>query len=133
MAVAETFAFSLNVFLAFELSRGRDAEPTPWYDALFAETFGRLDPGGSMLVHMFGCFFGLAVGMFYRPAKREGSTPDERDEHSDYNSNTFALFGTAVLFALFPSFNAALVVPNMQVIFLFIYSKSSFSFILNLP
>jgi len=69
-----------------------------------------------MLVHMFGCWFGLAVGLMFRPAKRDAAEPaDDRDEKSDYNGNTFAFLGTMLLFALFPSFNAAFVLPEQQI------------------
>jgi ammonium transporter Rh len=45
--------------------------------------------------------------MFFRPAKTNTEQRDERDERSDYPSNTFAFFGTVLCFLLFPSYNAA--------------------------
>jgi hypothetical protein len=90
MAVIETFFYALNIYIAYALSDGFRGTP-PWFGDVFAETFGRLDPGGSMLVHMFGCWFGLAVGIMLRPRARDpADTEGERDEKAEYHSHTFA-------------------------------------------
>jgi len=110
MAVAETFFFALNLFVCESLSEGyKDGNVTGrWYEDFYAQFQGRVDPGGGMLVHMFGCYFGLALSWWFRPAKTESADQrDDRDEKTDYPSNMYAFFGTALLFVLFPSFNAA--------------------------
>merc|ERR1719197_278040 len=111
MAVFETFFYALNLLIAYTVSEGIRSEPQ-WLLNNFAEVFGRLDPGGSMLVHLFAAVFAFFLSLFFRPAKSAPDAPaDERDTQSDYHSNTYALFGTLLLFVFFPSFNAALALP----------------------
>mmetsp|Transcript_84447 Transcript_84447/g.116677 ORF Transcript_84447/g.116677 Transcript_84447/m.116677 type:complete len:187 (+) Transcript_84447:581-1141(+) len=61
--------------------------------------------GGSMYVHTFGAYFGVAAAFFYYPRKAM--------EHSglcasSYNSNLIAMVGTLFLWMFWPSFNGAL-------------------------
>lgn len=58
------------------------------------------DVGGTMLVHMFGAYFGLGVAWHF--------THGGDNAKSDYVSDTFAMIGTFVLWVFFPSYNAAL-------------------------
>jgi ammonium transporter Rh len=58
------------------------------------------DLGGSMNVHAFGAFFGLAVSVI---AGRK-----EAKKQTTYNTSLFALIGTLFLWVYFPSFNAGL-------------------------
>ncbi|XP_034946674.1 ammonium transporter Rh type A isoform X2 [Chelonus insularis] len=66
--------------------------------------FMAVDTGGSMFVHVFGAYFGLAVsfafGMKEKPKAHhlEGST---------YQSDIFAMIGTIFLWLFWPSFNSA--------------------------
>eukprot|EP00475_Leptophrys_vorax_P030950 TRINITY_DN466_c0_g1_i1.p1 TRINITY_DN466_c0_g1~~TRINITY_DN466_c0_g1_i1.p1 ORF type:complete len:487 (+),score=131.67 TRINITY_DN466_c0_g1_i1:94-1554(+) len=83
-------------------------------ETLCSEVLYIVDGGGSMFVHMFGGFFGLAVsytlaGYFENYAK-EGKGP----ESSVYHSDLFALIGSIFLFILWPSFNAALFTGYQQ-------------------
>merc|ERR1711871_828775 len=72
-----------------------------------------IDMGGSMFVHMFGSYFGLACSfMLHR-----GTDTDEakKDNTSRYDSNVTAMLGTVVLWILWPSFNGALApTPDSQ-------------------
>jgi len=75
-----------------------------------------VDLGGSMTIHMFGAFFGLAAAVFvsrpYAVSLRNeyyGRHPD--DLGSNHTSDLFALVGTIILWVFFPSFNGALA-PN---------------------
>ncbi|KAL7685334.1 putative blood group Rhesus C/E/D polypeptide, ammonium transporter AmtB-like protein [Plasmopara halstedii] len=61
------------------------------------------DVGGSVVIHTFGAFFGLAVSfMFGVP-----SAIEQEHNTSRYNSDMFAMIGTLLLWVYWPSFNAA--------------------------
>jgi ammonium transporter Rh len=66
------------------------------------------DAGGSMVIHTFGAFFGLAVTIIL------GVPRAEEQEHntSRYSSDVFAMIGTLFLWMYWPSFNAALVTDS---------------------
>ncbi|XP_034238337.1 ammonium transporter Rh type A [Thrips palmi] len=63
-----------------------------------------VDLGGSMVVHVFGAYFGLAVS---RALGRPAGTTQER---SSYTSDMFSMVGTVFLWLFWPSFNGALAV-----------------------
>lgn len=64
-----------------------------------------VDMGGSIFVHTWGAYFGLAVSwMLGKPPKAK---TDERNS-SSYNSDMFAMIGTIFLWMFWPSFNGAL-------------------------
>jgi len=71
-----------------------------------------VDMGGSMYVHTFGAYFGLAVS--YAITDWEKLETDQRKESSNKISDTFAMFGTIFLWLFWPSFNGALAVGNSQ-------------------
>ena len=63
------------------------------------------DAGGSILIHIFACYFGLGVTfVLYRPRLKEGHTK----ENTSYQSDILALMGTLFLWVFWPSFNSAL-------------------------
>lgn len=72
-----------------------------------AGSLGAVDMGGSIFVHIFGAYFGLALsyalgrpkGDQDRATKMNGST---------YQSDMFAMIGTLFLWMFWPSFNGAL-------------------------
>jgi len=66
------------------------------------EHWKAVDMGGSMFVHMFGCYFGLAFSWILGPPK------ETKDEKSVYKSDMFAMIGTLFLWMFWPSFNGAL-------------------------
>ncbi|CEG42601.1 ammonium transporter rh type c [Plasmopara halstedii] len=72
---------------------------------LIIETLEVTDAGGSIVIHTFGAFFGLAVSYML------GVPSASEQEHctSRYHSDVFAMIGTLFLFIYWPSFNAALV------------------------
>jgi len=88
MVFFECFFYALNVFVNVYKIRA-------------------IDIGGSILIHMFGAFFGIsaAFGLF-----RKGPTNpvDPLDKLPSYRNDIGAMFGTLFLWVLFPSFNAAL-------------------------
>lgn len=66
-----------------------------------------VDVGGSITVHAFGAYFGLAVSFILRPSK-ENAKPGEL-EGASYTSDIFAMVGSVFLWIFWPSFNSALV------------------------
>mmetsp|Transcript_20981 Transcript_20981/g.33672 ORF Transcript_20981/g.33672 Transcript_20981/m.33672 type:complete len:557 (-) Transcript_20981:122-1792(-) len=75
---------------------------------------GMSDTGGSLAVHAFGAYFGLACSFVM--GKNEGhKTDDDHPENGgSYISDMFAMVGTLFLWILWPSFNGALVGPDAQ-------------------
>ncbi|KAM9830183.1 rh50-like protein [Syngnathus typhle] len=63
------------------------------------------DAGGSILIHLFACYFGLGVTfVLYRPGLNEGHAK----ENTSYQSDILSLMGTLFLWVFWPSFNSAL-------------------------
>merc|ERR1711988_1176842 len=69
-----------------------------------------VDMGGSMFVHTFGAYFGLALSKVITPVEKY----EERDEGSTYHSDMFAMIGTVFLWMFWPSFNGALAQGDQQ-------------------
>ncbi|KAL2091466.1 hypothetical protein ACEWY4_013729 [Coilia grayii] len=63
------------------------------------------DAGGSILIHLFACYFGLGVTfVLYRPSLNEG----HHKEVTSYQSDILSVMGTLFLWVFWPSFNSAL-------------------------
>jgi ammonium transporter Rh len=73
-------------------------------EALIIVELKATDIGGSIVLHMFGAYFGLAASYFLQ-AKKSNNHPNNV---SSYTSNLIAFIGTIFLFMYWPSFNAAL-------------------------
>jgi len=58
------------------------------------------DCGGTIIIHVFGAYFGLSACAFLGPAR------DELFNGSSYNSDLFSLIGTVFLWLFWPSFVA---------------------------
>jgi len=58
------------------------------------------DCGGTIIIHVFGAYYGLAAAATLGPAK------DEKNNGSSYNSDIFSLIGTVFLWLFWPSFVA---------------------------
>ncbi|XP_014207722.1 ammonium transporter Rh type B-B [Copidosoma floridanum] len=74
-----------------------------------------IDTGGSIVVHLFGAYFGLAAS--YASYGRTRSTNSKRKVRrldSSYNSDIFAMIGTLVLWLYWPSFNSAGLSRDLQ-------------------
>lgn len=67
-----------------------------------------IDTGGSIVIHAFGAIFGLGVAIAITH-KKEAAIPIE----SDFTSDRFSMLGSMVLWVFWPSFCAALVVPEL--------------------
>jgi len=59
-----------------------------------------VDVGGSIVVHVFGAYFGLAVSKVY------GRPKDDKENKSMYHSDMFAMIGSLFLWLYWPSFNS---------------------------
>ncbi|CAG9804528.1 unnamed protein product [Chironomus riparius] len=66
-----------------------------------------VDVGGSITVHAFGAYFGLAASFILRPSKENAKAGEL--EGASYTSDIFAMVGTVFLWIFWPSFNSALV------------------------
>ncbi|XP_057683527.1 rh50-like protein [Corythoichthys intestinalis] len=63
------------------------------------------DAGGSILIHLFACYFGLGVTfVLYRPGLNKGHAK----ENTSYQSDILSLMGTLFLWVFWPSFNSSL-------------------------
>lgn len=75
-------------------------------EAICAGEMGAVDMGGSMYVHTFGAYFGLAATYFFDNRK---AIQDKTNRcGGDYNSQLIAMVGTLFLWMFWPSFNGAL-------------------------
>uniref|UniRef100_A0A3B3ZQR0 Ammonium transporter AmtB-like domain-containing protein n=1 Tax=Periophthalmus magnuspinnatus TaxID=409849 RepID=A0A3B3ZQR0_9GOBI len=63
------------------------------------------DAGGTILIHLFACYFGLGVTfVLYRPCLNSGHPK----ETTSYHSDILSVMGTLFLWVFWPSFNSAL-------------------------
>lgn len=63
------------------------------------------DAGGSMVIHAFGGYYGLAISwVLYRPKLHQSKSLNG----SIYHSDMFAMIGTLFLWMFWPSFNSAI-------------------------
>ena len=72
---------------------------------LVSSYLGVLDVGGSLTIHAYGCFYGLAAAYLLCPP---GSGASHPKNGASYNSDMTAMVGTIFLFIFWPSFNGAL-------------------------
>merc|ERR1712242_574127 len=81
-------------------------------EAIGAGKLGAVDMGGSMFVHTFGAYFGLAASYFFDNKK----AIEDKDGKcgGGYNSQLIAMVGTLFLFMFWPSFNGALAADFQQ-------------------
>ncbi len=75
-----------------------------------AVIFGAVDMGGSIFVHTFGAYFGLALSRTISKGNKKGHSKNG----SSYNSDTFAMIGTVFLWMYWPSFNGALATESQR-------------------
>jgi ammonium transporter Rh len=67
--------------------------------------FGALDIGGSITIHAFGAYYGLAAALALAPVASGSGHPKNG---ASYTSDMTAMIGTIFLFIFWPSFNGAL-------------------------
>jgi ammonium transporter Rh len=76
------------------------------------EVFKVNDIGGSMFIHCFGAYFGLACAVVIN--SREKGHFNNKLCEANYRSNIFGMIGTIFLWMYWPSFNAALASNQAQ-------------------
>ena len=81
-------------------------------ETIGVEIYKAVDMGGSMYVHTFGAYFGLAVS--YMITNYDKIEKDKDKNGSNYVSDIFAMIGTLFLWMYWPSFNGALATGNSQ-------------------
>jgi len=75
--------------------------------------FQAVDMGGSIFVHTFGAYFGLALSWVISSSKAVQISGNE-DNKSNYTSDLFSMIGTVFLWMFWPSFNGALAGGDQQ-------------------
>jgi ammonium transporter Rh len=77
--------------------------------------FKAYDVGGTMIIHVFGGYFGLASLFFFNPkAACEAGRKDKPLDRGNYLSDLVSMTGTLFLFCYWPSFNSAMVTGSSQ-------------------
>ncbi|KAK9819191.1 hypothetical protein WJX74_001012 [Apatococcus lobatus] len=72
---------------------------------IVAEMLGALDVGGSITIHAFGAYYGLAASLVMSP---KGSGASHEKNGAIYSTDMTAMIGTIFLWMFWPSFNGAL-------------------------
>ncbi|ODM95071.1 Ammonium transporter Rh type B [Orchesella cincta] len=85
ICLIEVFLYALNEYIGAELLKA-------------------IDVGGSMFIHTFGAYFGLALSLVLR----KNSDSESKNEGASYTSDVFAMIGTVFLWMFWPSFNGAM-------------------------
>lgn len=67
------------------------------------------DVGASMAIHTFGAYFGLTASLFL---SRKGTDSGHRNNGSAYLNDITSMIGTIFLWIFWPSFNAAMALPE---------------------
>jgi ammonium transporter Rh len=70
-------------------------------------TQGFVDTAGSIAIHAFGAYFGLAMSMVITTRRHKDAVID-----SDASSDRFSLVGSMILWLFWPSFCSAIVAPE---------------------
>jgi len=85
-------------------------------EVIGAGALGAVDMGGSIFVHTFGAYFGLALSRALVTPKKDhnGEIVNHPLNGSSYKSDTFAMIGTLFLWMFWPSFNGALALESQQ-------------------
>lgn len=80
-------------------------------EAIAVNKYESADIGGSMIIHTFGAYFGLACSLVLESGNAIRNATYEKFQSfnaSDKTGDTFAMVGTLFLWCFWPSFNAAL-------------------------
>lgn len=66
------------------------------------------DVGGSMVIHVFAAYFGLAMAK----VMHKKSVVENQNQEPEYHSDIFSMIGTLILWVYWPSFNSMLALPD---------------------
>eukprot|EP00877_Chromochloris_zofingiensis_P007162 jgi/Chrzof1/269/Cz01g09120.t1 len=72
------------------------------------ELLEALDVGGSITIHVFGAYYGLAASMLISTGRQSCYGATNAKNSASYVSNIFSIIGTLFLWMFWPSFNGAL-------------------------
>jgi len=78
------------------------------------QLLGGLDFGGSMVIHMFGAYFGLGASWALSPSPFSAKNVKKKNAEAGYTNDMFAMIGTLFLWVLWPSFNSALATEDLR-------------------
>lgn len=73
---------------------------------IIKQIFRTTDAGGSMTIHVFGAFFGVAASLFF--SRKQACKDKNKLDDGTYSSDIISMTGTLFLFVFWPSFNGAL-------------------------
>lgn len=73
--------------------------------SIIEEVFKATDDGGSMIIHIFGAYFGIACQFFFH--RKAACKNEKKLDCGNYVSDVISMIGTLFLFVYWPSFNAA--------------------------
>ena len=79
-------------------------------ESIGVQKYKATDMGGSMFVHAFGAYYGVAATWFFQPKR----TAESKNLQDGYISEVTALLGSIFLWMYWPSFNGALAVGAPQ-------------------
>ena len=79
-------------------------------EAVCLHSFNTQDIGGSMIIHTFGAYYGVAASYFFQRERASQS----KNCVSNYNSEMIAMVGSIFLWMFWPSFNGALATGSEQ-------------------
>jgi ammonium transporter Rh len=110
-----------SILITFGVVLGKVSPPQMLMIAIFETIFytlnerltyylGVADIGGSMVIHMFGAYFGIALSICLG---KKGSTGHPNNS-AVYHSDMLAMIGTIFLWMYWPSFNGALGTGSTQ-------------------
>lgn len=78
--------------------------------AICLHSLKAVDMGGSIVIHAFGCYYGLAASWWFQPTEAGNSNNNK----SNHNSEIIALVGSIFLWLYWPSFNGAMAAQGDQ-------------------
>lgn len=83
--------------------------------AIITNIFKSLDDGGTIVIHVFGGYFGVASLFFFNPrAACQEKTKEKPLDSGNYLTDLVSMTGTLFLFSYWPSFNAAVLTGSNQ-------------------
>lgn len=83
-------------------------------EAILLERYHIVDVGGSMVIHAFGAYFGVACSFMLELVNKDRKEIDTKANGSSRVTDTMAMVGTLFLFCFWPSFNAAPAILGAQ-------------------
>ena len=80
--------------------------------AICTQFFQGVDMGGSIIIHTFGCYFGLAASYHFQTERASGE--QAHNNVASHNSEIIGMVGSLFLWMFWPSFNGVLAADGDQ-------------------